>query len=32
MVWACGNNGSVPYGQKGVDGEEVEDGYEIDPG
>ena len=21
MVWACGNNGWVPYGQKGVDGE-----------
>ena len=20
MVWACGNNGWVPYGQKGVDG------------
>ena len=20
MVWACGKNGSVPYGQKGVDG------------
>ena len=20
MVWACSNNGSVPYGQKGVDG------------
>ena len=20
MVWACGNNGLVPYGQKGVDG------------
>ena len=19
MVWACGNNGRVPYGQKGVD-------------
>ena len=21
MVWACGNNGSVPHGQKGVDGQ-----------
>ena len=21
MVWACGKNGRVPYGQKGVDGE-----------
>ena len=20
MVWACGKNGRVPYGQKGVDG------------
>ena len=20
MVWACGKNGSVPYGHKGVDG------------
>ena len=20
MVWACGKNGLVPYGQKGVDG------------
>ena len=20
MVWACGKNGWVPYGQKGVDG------------
>ena len=20
MVWACGRNGCVPYGQKGVDG------------
>ena len=20
MVWACGKNGGVPYGQKGVDG------------
>ena len=20
MVWACGKNGVVPYGQKGVDG------------
>ena len=20
MVWACGKNGSAPYGQKGVDG------------
>ena len=20
MVWACGKNGCVPYGQKGVDG------------
>ena len=20
MVWACGMNGRVPYGQKGVDG------------
>ena len=20
MVWACGRNGLVPYGQKGVDG------------
>ena len=21
MVWACGKNGSLPYGQKGVDGQ-----------
>ena len=20
MVWACGKNGCIPYGQKGVDG------------
>ena len=20
IVWACGKNGTVPYGQKGVDG------------
>ena len=20
MVWACGKNGGLPYGQKGVDG------------
>ena len=27
MVWACGKNGRVPYGQKGVEG-----GFEVDRG
>ena len=31
MVWACGMNGQIPYGQKDVDGESVmESGYEVD--
>ena len=30
MVWACGKNGSVLYGQKGVNGRSGEWGYERD--
>ena len=30
MVWACGKNGLVPYGQKGVDGGSKWRAYEGD--